>query len=521
MNAVLSYPVYFLPVRRPMQRAKKLRFCLCVASWGLFFFLFLPHAAAESFKNPPLVLTGSYPTALNTGDFNGDGIPDLAYTDGSGMHILLGNGDGTFQHGEDIALPAWAGGTITVADVNKDGKTDLLFSGLYFPSGGQNPEPEIVVFLGNGNGTFGSPVVSTLTLNLSLFPLISSLGVADFNGDGAVDLIAPDAQNSQIYVLLGNNTGAFTLENAFHINAYPGKVWTGDFNGDGHQDFLVYGGIASNVTVYLGKGDGTFQTGVVYGGGSSSGFTGVVLADMDGDGHPDMVVGTQTNTIEILHGNADGTFATTSSGGATLNSYPIVLAVADFNSDGVLDIAVEDGSGLGILLGTGSLNYATPVPYGLDTSSYTFTVADFNRDGHLDCALAEPGGIHAVADRVETWTADGTLMPGIDVRLAPGHTPGSSVVVVSDGTARALLLGDIIHCPLELMDDDFNLLVDHDQELANRVREAYARELEGSDVPVAAAHFPGLRFGRLLPGETTRRWTFVGGATSLVPVTLD
>src|SRR3974390_668306 len=329
MNAVLSYPVYFLPVRRPMQRAKKLRFCLCVASWGLFFFLFLPHAAAESFKTPPLVLTGSYPTDLNTGDFNGDGIPDLAYTDGSGMHILLGNGDGTFQHGEDIALPAWAGGTITVADVNKDGKTDLLFSGLYFPSGGQNPEPEIVVFLGNGNGTFGSPVVSTLTLNLSLFPLISSLGVADFNGDGAVDLIAPDAQNSQIYVLLGNNTGAFTLENAFHINAYPGKVWTGDFNGDGHQDFLVYGGIASNVTVYLGKGDGTFQTGVVYGGGSSSGFTGVVLADMDGDGHPDMVVGTQTNTIEILHGNADGTFATTSSGGATLNSYPIVLAGSD------------------------------------------------------------------------------------------------------------------------------------------------------------------------------------------------
>jgi len=131
----------------------------------------------------------------------------------------------------------------------------------------------------------------------------------------------------------------------------------------------------------------------VYGGGSSPGFTGVVLADMDGDGHPDMVVGTQANTIEILHGNADGTFATTSSGGATLNSYPIVLAVADFNSDGVLDLAVEDGSGLGILLGTGSLNYAPVVPYGLGTSSYTFTVADFNRDGHLDCALAAPGGI--------------------------------------------------------------------------------------------------------------------------------
>ena len=114
-----------------------------------------------------------------------------------------------------------------------------------------------------------------------------------------------------------------------------------------------------------------------------------------------------------------------------------------------------------------------------------------------------------VLDRIETWDADQTLLPAIDVRLAPGHTPGSSVVVVSDGTARALLLGDMVHCPLELMDDDFNLLVDHDQELANRVREAYARELEGSDTVASAAHFPGLRFGRLLPGETTRRWSFV------------
>jgi hypothetical protein len=80
--------------------------------------------------------------------------------------------------------------------------------------------------------------------------------------------------------------------------------------------------------------------------------------------------------------------------------------------------------------------------------------------------------------------------------------------VISDGAERAMLLGDMIHCPLELMDDDFDLLVDHDQELANRVRDAYARELEGSGVPVAAAHFPGLRFGRLLPGAGVRSWTF-------------
>ena len=113
-----------------------------------------------------------------------------------------------------------------------------------------------------------------------------------------------------------------------------------------------------------------------------------------------------------------------------------------------------------------------------------------------------------VLDRVETWETDCTLLTGIDVCLAPGHTPGSTVVVISDGVHRAMLLGDIIHCPLELMDDDFNLLVDYDQDLANSVREAYARELEGSDVLVAASHFPGLQFGRLLPGEAQRRWTF-------------
>jgi glyoxylase-like metal-dependent hydrolase (beta-lactamase superfamily II) len=123
-------------------------------------------------------------------------------------------------------------------------------------------------------------------------------------------------------------------------------------------------------------------------------------------------------------------------------------------------------------------------------------------------ALSARERLAPVLDRIETWESDTPLFPGVDVRLAPGHTPGSSVVVISDGADRAMLLGDMVHCPLELMDDDFNLLVDHDQELANRVREAHARELEGSDTLASAAHFPGLRFGRLLAGEVTRRWTF-------------
>src|SRR5205814_8580706 len=98
------------------------------------------------------------------------------------------------------------------------------------------------------------------------------------------------------------------------------------------------------------------------------------------------------------------------------------------------------------------------------------------------------------------------LLPGVDTMAAPGHTPGSTIVVVSSGADRALLLGDVVHCPIELIDDEWGSMGDVDPELAKRTRIALARELEGTDVPVAAAHFPGLQFGRLLAAEGKRRW---------------
>jgi glyoxylase-like metal-dependent hydrolase (beta-lactamase superfamily II) len=108
---------------------------------------------------------------------------------------------------------------------------------------------------------------------------------------------------------------------------------------------------------------------------------------------------------------------------------------------------------------------------------------------------------------LELFDADVTLAPGVDVRLAPGHTPGSVLVVLSSGADRALLVGDVVHCPVELVDDDWGALADVDPVLARQTRIALARELEGSDVPVGAAHFPGLAFGRLLTGEGRRMWS--------------
>ena len=111
-----------------------------------------------------------------------------------------------------------------------------------------------------------------------------------------------------------------------------------------------------------------------------------------------------------------------------------------------------------------------------------------------------------IAGRFETWDGDRTLFPGVDVLGAPGHTPGNAIVALSSVSGpRAVLLGDVVHCPVELIDDEWATIGDVDPALAQRTRIRLARELEGTDVQVSAAHFPELRFGRLLVGDDRRR----------------
>jgi glyoxylase-like metal-dependent hydrolase (beta-lactamase superfamily II) len=124
--------------------------------------------------------------------------------------------------------------------------------------------------------------------------------------------------------------------------------------------------------------------------------------------------------------------------------------------------------------------------------------------------LVAPGSgrpwLEPVANRIDAWDGDASLLPGVDVRLAPGHTPGSGVMVVSSGTARAVLLGDVAHCPVELLEDEWASLGDVDPDLARRTRVALMREYEGQDIPITASHFPGLQFGRVLGGQGRRQW---------------
>jgi glyoxylase-like metal-dependent hydrolase (beta-lactamase superfamily II) len=126
----------------------------------------------------------------------------------------------------------------------------------------------------------------------------------------------------------------------------------------------------------------------------------------------------------------------------------------------------------------------------------------------------EPGfeavsGMNAARAAGRTEPIEGDLVPiapGITARHAPGHTPGSYVLIISSGTDRAYLLGDVVACPLQLTDTDISFLSDIDAAMAARTREALLRELEGQPVAIGIDHFPGLEFQRILTG-TGRRWT--------------
>lgn len=107
--------------------------------------------------------------------------------------------------------------------------------------------------------------------------------------------------------------------------------------------------------------------------------------------------------------------------------------------------------------------------------------------------------------RLEPIDGDGvTIAPGITTRAAPGHTMGHQVLVVSSGDERLLLLGDAVTCPVQLEEEDWQAMSDMDPALSRRTRDALWAELEGTDTPFTAAHFPGLEFGRVLRGKGKR-----------------
>jgi len=287
-------------------------------------------------------------------DLNGDHKPDIVVTNACGsfkcsyngtVGVLLGNGDGTFQPAVIYPSGGSYPASVAVADVNGDGRPDLLVTNA---CGDPNCDGTVGVLLGNGNGTFNAPVTYS-----SDGTLPKSIVVADVNHDGKPDLIVANLQSHDVGVLLGNGNGTFQTAISYDSGGSDASsVAVADINGDGTIDLLVCHTGQNTVGVLIGKGDGTFQPAVNYSsdpGSTSGAAVSVGVADMNGDAKPDLLVvnsslggnGNNGGAVAVLLGNGDGTFQAAvnyASGGYQA----LALAVADVNGDGTQDVLLAN-----------------------------------------------------------------------------------------------------------------------------------------------------------------------------------
>lgn len=357
-------------------------FALSPRVWGCFISVLcvigfvLPVSAQLETRGTSPLQRGSEPRAVAVGDFNHDGkldavLPAFAKSQAA---VLLGNGNGTFQTPVYYSV-GFEPRSVAVADLNRDGNLDLAVSGDITSTG------IVSILLGNGDGTFRSAPDAVLDAYANF------VAIGDFNGDHIPDLIAVDYP--YISVLLGNGDGTFQPPIDLHFAPTP-VIGIGDFNGDGKLDVAaaVQSGFASTLTIFLGNGDGTFQLGATYDIGA--GPLSVAVADFRGIGILDLAIADGSG-VQILLGNGDGTFQPATSN--AILPFPSDAVVGDFNRDGKLDLATtsigSSTSEVGILLGNGDGTFQPVQNYPAGHSDFSLAVGDFNGDHQPDLVVAD------------------------------------------------------------------------------------------------------------------------------------
>jgi hypothetical protein len=361
---------------------------------------------------------------MQAGDFNGDGIPDLATANsGRSVSVLMSNGDGTFQPARNTSTTEWPElqNALAVGDFDQDGKLDLTTSANARGPGGTG----FNVLLGPGDGTFVNAAPSP-----AYFSWTSSIAAGDMTGDGKLDLVMAMADidgTTYIEVLWGRGDGTFSR--TYDMIGFPDTSYApalADFDGDNNLD-LVLGG-SYTTWVLLGDGGGSFREVRDIGVVAES----LTVADFNSDGNPDVAT-TGNGAVSVLLGNGDGSFQSPRSFTAAGT-----VAAADVNGDRAPDLVLGGGS---ILLGTGDGNFGPPITTA--ASGQYLVVADFNLDGRPDEALTHTKSPTTVTVLFNDGNWNGTPNPP----LPPTLRIGDATVTEGNAGTRAATFAVSLSAP--------------------------------------------------------------------------
>jgi hypothetical protein len=368
---------------QPTHRSKPRALAGCAAALGAA--LAFAATAQASFTQEPgsPFAVGANPYGVLVSDFNADNRPDVVAINGtsSTASVLLRQPAGGFA--QETGSPISVGGGPNfgaVADFNGDNRPDFAVANYV---GGT-----VSVLLrlpGGGFVTEGAPAA----------PKATAVAAADFNADGRPDLAVTNYAGT-VTILLRKLGGGFTAEPAVPAGVLPRNIATADFNGDGRPDLAVtnYGG--ANVTILLRKASGGFEQDVGSPVAVGPSPAGIVAADFNSDGRPDLAVANfGSDTVSLLLRQAGGGFVAGQA--VTVGVHPLGVATADFNRDGLPDLVTTNNNGpasaVTILLGREGGGYApdpsSPVPTA--SGAYGVGIADFDADGRADLAVSNDG----------------------------------------------------------------------------------------------------------------------------------
>jgi hypothetical protein len=406
-------------------------------------------------------------------DFNNDGCPDAAVGDWKGkVFLFAGDCTGNFKHPASLTLmvgdvPA----QLSVADINGDGHSDLLASGLFMPSSfGASSGHLLMVSLGDGQGGFQHAQVYRGGDGLVGFT------VGDLNGDGKPDVLAVAQNEDGLYEFMNDGTGGlgapqgrsqFSIHGNNNQETYPFNVGgdyesqLADVNADGKKD-IVYIDDA-----YLEK---TYSVGVSLNMGAQgfsdpvfspittddSQIVSIALGDFHGGGQPDLVVATDpgqpggpggAGNVYLMQNLGNGKF------GAPSIVFPhanlaTAMSSVDLNKDGKQDLLICDslnpsGTHLYILLGNGNGTFQAPVGYSLPSSIYSAAIftGDFNGDNKTDILLYFQENVTPLAPNVVELlgNGDGTFQSPKVLFGSVGLPPFTMVDLNHDGRLDLLI----------------------------------------------------------------------------------